>query len=115
MIREGSPVLINTLSTNYLTIALEEIAAGKVNYIDAPEIPDDEVPHNAAHEATLAAGARHSAAMQMLDESLSAAHEDDAEDDGESISDELAETEDAETEDADTAAESDSVQDAENE
>jgi DNA-directed RNA polymerase subunit omega len=57
-IREGSPVLINTQSTNWLTIALEEIAAGKVNYIDAPEVPDDEVPHNAANEAKLAAQAR---------------------------------------------------------
>ena len=29
-IKEGAPVLIETLSTNPLTIALEEIAAGKV-------------------------------------------------------------------------------------
>jgi DNA-directed RNA polymerase subunit omega len=70
MIREGSPVLINTTSTNWLTIALEEIAAGKINYIDAPEVPDDEVPHSAAREAKLAANARQSAAMRMLDESL---------------------------------------------
>jgi DNA-directed RNA polymerase subunit omega len=67
-IREGSPVLINTQSTNWLTIALEEIAAGKVNYIDAPEVPDDEVPHNAANEAKLAAQARQAAAAQLLGE-----------------------------------------------
>jgi DNA-directed RNA polymerase subunit omega len=69
-IREGSPVLINTASTNWLTIALEEIAAGKVNFIEAPEVPDDEVPHSAAREAKLAANARQTAAMQMLNESL---------------------------------------------
>jgi len=80
-IREGSPVLINTTSTNWLTIALEEIAAGKVNYIEAPEIPDDEAPHNPAIEARLAANARQSAAMQMLDASLSAVHESDVETD----------------------------------
>ena len=35
-IKEGAPVLIDTLSTNPLTIALEEIAAGKVTAIEAP-------------------------------------------------------------------------------
>jgi DNA-directed RNA polymerase subunit omega len=35
-IKEGAPVLIDTLSTNPLTIALEEIAAGKVTVIEAP-------------------------------------------------------------------------------
>ena len=76
-IREGSPILINTTSTNWLTIALEEIAAGKVNYIEAPEVPDDEVPHSAAKEARLAANARQSAAMQLLNESLSVADDSD--------------------------------------
>lgn len=39
-IKEGSPVLIDTLSTNPLTIALEEIAAGKVTIQVAPSIPE---------------------------------------------------------------------------
>ena len=33
-IKEGSPILIDTDSTNPLTIALEEIAAGKVTAIE---------------------------------------------------------------------------------
>jgi DNA-directed RNA polymerase subunit omega len=42
-IKEGSPVLIDTASTNPLTIALEEIAVGKVTYTEATEpIIDDE-------------------------------------------------------------------------
>lgn len=36
-IKEGAPILIETASTNPLTIALEEIAAGKVT-ASAPEI-----------------------------------------------------------------------------
>lgn len=43
-IKEGAPVLIETLSTNPLTIALEEIAAGKVTVIEAP---GDIVAHTA--------------------------------------------------------------------
>jgi DNA-directed RNA polymerase subunit omega len=40
-LREGAPKLIDTPSTNALTIALEEIAAGKVTY----QVPShDEVP-----------------------------------------------------------------------
>ena len=35
-IKEGAPILIETASTNPLTIALEEIAAGKVTVIEAP-------------------------------------------------------------------------------
>ena len=34
-LKEGAPVLIDTDSTNPLTIALEEIAAGKVTAIEA--------------------------------------------------------------------------------
>jgi len=78
-IREGSPVLINTTSTNWLTIALEEIAAGKVNYIEAPPVPDDEVPHSAAREARLAANARQMAAARMLGEASQTENEEDAE------------------------------------
>ena len=46
-IKEGAPVLIDTLSTNPLTIALEEIAAGKVAVSDA-----DLVPQGRADEET---------------------------------------------------------------
>lgn len=45
-IKEGSPVLIETASTNPLTIALEEIAAGKVTIAPASAavaaLPDDQ-------------------------------------------------------------------------
>jgi len=37
-IKEGAPVLIETASTNPLTIALEEIAAGKVTVGEAPPV-----------------------------------------------------------------------------
>ncbi len=40
-IKEGAPILIDTDSTNPLTIALEEIAAGKVTAI---EVEGDIVP-----------------------------------------------------------------------
>ncbi len=48
-LKEGAPSLIETTSTNMLTIALEEIAAGKVTYTDAiePEVAasaDDDAP-----------------------------------------------------------------------
>jgi len=43
-IKEGAPVLIETMSTNPLTIALEEIAAGKVT---ATEADGDLVPQAA--------------------------------------------------------------------
>ena len=43
-IKEGAPVLIETTSTNPLTIALEEIAAGKVT---ATEVDGDIVPQDA--------------------------------------------------------------------
>jgi DNA-directed RNA polymerase subunit omega len=37
-LKEGSPVLIETSSTNYLTIAMEEIAAGKITVQPAGEV-----------------------------------------------------------------------------
>jgi DNA-directed RNA polymerase subunit omega len=37
-IKEGAPVLIDTTSTNPLTIALEEIAAGKVTILDSSQM-----------------------------------------------------------------------------
>ena len=44
-IKEGAPILIDTLSTNPLTIAMEEIAAGKVT---ATETDGTVVPRDAA-------------------------------------------------------------------
>ena len=42
-LKDNAPPLIDTTSTNPLTIALEEIAAGKVTYIEMPEpVVDDE-------------------------------------------------------------------------
>lgn len=35
-IKEGAPILIDTASTNPLTIAMEEIAMGKVTVLEAP-------------------------------------------------------------------------------
>ncbi|MDR3709408.1 MAG: DNA-directed RNA polymerase subunit omega [Capsulimonadaceae bacterium] len=42
-LKEGAPALIDTASTNPLTIALEEIAVGKVTYTDPvePEVDDE--------------------------------------------------------------------------
>ena len=48
-IKEGAPVLIETTSTNPLTIALEEIAAGKVT---ASEVEADIVPQAASAAGT---------------------------------------------------------------
>jgi len=51
-IKEGAPVLIETTSTNPLTIALEEIAAGKVT---ATEVEADIVPQAAGAASAPAA------------------------------------------------------------
>ena len=51
-IKEGSPVLIETESTNPLTIAMEEIAAGKVTAQEEAVIQADPATHSgAAHPA----------------------------------------------------------------
>lgn len=50
-IKEGAPILIETTSTNPLTIALEEIAAGKVT---ATEVDGDLVPQAAPGAPTAA-------------------------------------------------------------
>ena len=44
-IKEGAPVLIETASTNPLTIALEEIAAGKVTVGEAPPVEPKAIVH----------------------------------------------------------------------
>jgi DNA-directed RNA polymerase subunit omega len=60
-IKEGAPVLIDTSSTNHLTIALEEIAAGKVSFSEHLETPeDDESP---AYAPTIDFGVAQAAAM----------------------------------------------------
>ncbi len=58
-IKEGAPVLIETTSTNPLTIALEEIAAGKVT---ATEVEADIVPQAASSGTPGGAGASLTAA-----------------------------------------------------
>ncbi len=39
-IKDGSPPLVETTSHNPLTIALAEIAEGKVTILDAPDVPE---------------------------------------------------------------------------
>ncbi len=51
-IKEGAPPLIDTSSTNSLTIALEEIAAGKVSYIEHIEIAEDDESPSSLTETT---------------------------------------------------------------
>ena len=53
-IKEGAPVLIDTDSTNPLTVALEEIAAGKVTAI---EVDGELVPQPGGGSLTVAAPA----------------------------------------------------------
>jgi DNA-directed RNA polymerase subunit omega len=55
-IKEGAPVLIDTASTNPLTIALEEIAAGKVtvNAAGLAPRPESETSNEPAAFASLA-------------------------------------------------------------
>ncbi|MDQ2687866.1 MAG: DNA-directed RNA polymerase subunit omega [Armatimonadota bacterium] len=47
-IKEGAPILIDTDSTNTLTIAMEEIAAGKVTISQASMMPPETVAPNTA-------------------------------------------------------------------
>ncbi len=47
-IKEGSPILIDTESTNPLTIAMEEIAAGKVTAQEAEVVPSEPARADAA-------------------------------------------------------------------
>lgn len=47
-IKEGAPILIDTESTNPLTIAMEEIAAGKVTVTEAVIAPGKSSPEAAA-------------------------------------------------------------------
>jgi len=70
-IKEGAPPLIATDSTNSLTIALEEIAAGKINYIEAPEPIDDEKSTPTTPIAPLISAPP--TAMQMLTENFAEA------------------------------------------
>jgi len=45
-IKEGAPALIETLSTNPLTVALEEIAAGKVTIAEAAPVTETPLVEN---------------------------------------------------------------------
>jgi DNA-directed RNA polymerase subunit omega len=67
-LKEGAPPLIDTESTNLLTIALEEIAAGKITYIEHLETPDDEVATDV--RIPVVPQSAQASAMQMLTESL---------------------------------------------
>jgi DNA-directed RNA polymerase subunit omega len=42
-LKEGAPALIETTSANFLTIALQEIAAGKVTCVEAVDVEGDEI------------------------------------------------------------------------
>ncbi len=68
-IREGAPLLIDTDSPNSLTVALEEIAAGKIQVIEAVEPP----PRVAAAAPAAAFNGASPSAMEMLDASLTEA------------------------------------------
>ncbi len=70
-IKEGAPVLIETTSTNPLTIALEEIAAGKVT---ATEVDADIVP-----QAAPGAGATPAAALTTEKPTMEEPGDNDAE------------------------------------
>ena len=43
-LKDGAPPLVEPTSTNLLTTALQEIAAGKIGIIEVAEEPDDEAP-----------------------------------------------------------------------
>jgi DNA-directed RNA polymerase subunit omega len=45
-LKEGAPALIETTSANALTVALEEIAAGKIDFIEGVEIRRDDESAN---------------------------------------------------------------------
>jgi len=53
-IKEGAPVLIDTLSTNPLTIAMEEIAAGKVTIMPgSADVVPVKTPGEASSESMI--------------------------------------------------------------
>ncbi len=73
-IKEGAPILIDTLSTNPLTIALEEIAAGMVTAVetDGAVVPHEAAPTNG--DAMMASLPNNRAAERSANEAV----EDDA-------------------------------------
>ncbi len=80
-IKEGAPILIETTSTNPLTIALEEIAAGKVT---ATEVEAGIVPQNAGGDnaGSLTAGLPDHRADELTTEEFTSENpgDNDAED-----------------------------------
>ena len=77
-IKEGAPVLIETASTNPLTIALEEIAAGKVTVGEAILV---ETPQLAQEESSTASTAPSPIASIISDLTSNAGDVEDDEDD----------------------------------
>jgi DNA-directed RNA polymerase subunit omega len=102
-IKEGSPVLIDTLSTNPLTIALEEIAAGKVTIQVAPAIIPGAVESSDSDDSFEDVAAFDAVAAGKSDD------EDDAEDE----SDEAASAEDSTDSEDDTTNEDDEAESGE--
>lgn len=76
-IKEGAPVLIETASTNPLTIALEEIAAGKVTVGEAIPV---ETPALAQEETSISTSTIPSPIASIISELTSASGEDDDDD-----------------------------------
>lgn len=64
-IKEGAPILIDTDSTNTLTIAMEEIAAGKVTISQASMTPEQAVSPTHTPSLTEAGNAPSAAALEM--------------------------------------------------
>jgi DNA-directed RNA polymerase subunit omega len=90
-LKEGAPLLIETESTNLLTIALEEIAAGKINFIAGLENEDGEAPVAIAPIIPSAPPTPEAQALQRLTQSLAEAEREasdlnEAEDDDEAES-----------------------------
>lgn len=73
-IKEGAPVLIDTASTNPLTIALEEIAAGKVT---AQAIETAVTPSTSTEETTPVAASHLTEAARLLGAGLDDNDDDD--------------------------------------
>lgn len=85
-IKEGSPVLIETASTNPLTIALEEIAAGKVTIGDPIPVPEKPA---LAHEETTPSPI--ASVISELTNAASTMDDEDGEDDNDADLDDEAE------------------------
>jgi DNA-directed RNA polymerase subunit omega len=85
-LKDGAPPLVEPTSTNLLTTALQEIAAGKIGVIEAAEEPDDESPRYipagflVSNYDHFALDSDSTADTDSLDDSLSAEDAGDTED-----------------------------------